>query len=366
MEEKKLTLKKKIIRTTIVVAIIAAVVILAYFVLKWTGAWEYINSIDKIRELILSLGFWGRFVFVFLQFLQVTFLPIPSTVSTLAGVLIYGPLETALLSMAGVMLGSVLAFWLGRTFGKKLVVFMVGEETCEKWRMFLTNAKYSFAIMMLLPVFPDDVLCLVAGLTNMSWTFFVVTNLIARPIGIFTTCYIGSGHVIPYHGWGLAVWAVIIVVVAVLLWLSFKYRDKIENFLQTKFRSVKSSDVDEENNVKKSTCNVEVAEEKSEKVAEENQSVTPEENSGQKEKKKPKVKKRSSEGTEEYLEEKPVPKAVKAADGGNEKSAEKSKKSTVKKSKTDTLETEPLENAEKVSLGKRKSTKTTKSEGEKE
>lgn len=238
-EKKPLTKKRKIIRSVVVAVIIVAIVVLAYYILVWTGAWEYINSVDKIRELILSLGFWGRFAFVMLQFLQVTFLPIPSTISTLAGVLIYGPLQTALLSLAGIMLGSVLAFWLGRQFGRKLVVFMVGEESCKKWTDFLTNAKYSFVVMMVLPIFPDDVLCLVAGLTNMTWKFFVLTNLIARPIGIFMTCYLGSGELIPYHGWGLVAWAFIIVFVGILLYLTFKYRPQIENFLKTKFRSKK-------------------------------------------------------------------------------------------------------------------------------
>ncbi len=236
----KLTLKKKIIRSCIVIAVLTVICVLAYYILVWTGAWESINSVEKIRQLILSMGFWGRFTFVLLQFLQVTFLPIPSTITTLAGVLIYGPLQAALLSLSGIILGSVLAFFLGRHFGRKLVAFMVGEETCEKWAKFLTNAKYSFVIMMLLPVFPDDVLCLVAGLTNMSWTFFIVTNLIARPAGIFMTCYLGSGELIPYHGWGLIVWAFIVVIVGILLFLSFKYQAQIENFLQRKFSSKKS------------------------------------------------------------------------------------------------------------------------------
>ncbi len=236
-EKQPLSKKKKIIRTILVCVAIALIVLLVYGILVWTGAWEYINSVDKIRQLILSMGFWGRFTFVLLQFLQVTLLPIPSTISTLAGVLIYGPLQTALLSLAGVVLGSVFAFWLGRVFGRKVVVFMVGQETCDKWTKFLTGAKYSFFIMMLLPMFPDDVLCLVAGLTNMSWTFFVVTNLIARPIGIFMTCYLGSGSIIPYHGWGLVAWAFIIILVIVLIYLSYRYRTQIENFMMKHFHS---------------------------------------------------------------------------------------------------------------------------------
>lgn len=219
------------------VSVFLLLIVVSYFVLRATGAWQTINSADKLRNLILSLGFWGKFVFVFLQFMQVTFVPIPSTILTLAGVLIYGPLQAALLSLSGILFGSVVAFWLGRVFGKKLIVFMVGEESCKKWTSFLTNAKYAFFIMMVLPIFPDDILCLVAGVTEMSWSFFVVTNLISRPLGIFLTCYIGSGQIIPYHGWGLAVWGVLLVLVGVAVYFSFRYREKIEKMLKKAFRT---------------------------------------------------------------------------------------------------------------------------------
>ena len=240
VEKKELTLKSKVLRTILVCVIIACVVVLGYYILRWTGVWEKINSVEKLQELILSWGFWGRLGFVVLSFLQVTFIPLPSTVTIIAGTLIYGPLQASLLSLSGILLGSMLAFLLGKVFGRKLVVFMVGERTCQKWVHFLSNARYSFFIMMLLPIFPDDVLCLVAGLTNMSWAFFTVTNLIARPIGIFTVSYFGSGYLIPYHGWGLAVWAVIIVLIIAVLILSYKYQKQIENFLLKIFRNKKN------------------------------------------------------------------------------------------------------------------------------
>lgn len=238
-ETNKMPLKKKIWRTIWVALAICGFFAVIFVALYYTGAWDFLKNREKVQTWIASLGFWGLFIFVALQFLQVTFLPLPSTITTLAGVYVFGPLRAALLSLAGVILGSAFAFFLGRVFGKKLVEFMVGKETCEKWTKFLTDAKYSFFVMMVLPVFPDDVLCLVAGLTDMSWTFFVVTNLISRPIGIFMTCYLGSGELIPYHGWGIGVWAVIVVVVAVLIYLSYRYRDQIENFMRKTFRTKK-------------------------------------------------------------------------------------------------------------------------------
>lgn len=226
----KMSTQKKVLRTLLIFLIFAGICVLAYFCLVWTGLWDRVNSVEKMKNFILDFGFYGRLAFVLLQFLQVTILPIPSTVTTIAGSIIYGPFQASLLSLSGILLGSFIAFLLGRVFGRKLVVFMVGEHTCEKWRNGLSQAKYSFLIMMLLPFFPDDILCIVAGMTNMSWGFFALCQFISRPIGIFITCYLGSGELIPFHGWGIVVWFVIAILTVLLLVFTTKYKDKIENF----------------------------------------------------------------------------------------------------------------------------------------
>lgn len=236
----ELSRSKKIYRTLLVVFLTAAFLTLSYFILVWTGLWEKLNSVDKIRRLILGLGFWGRVTFVFLQFLQVTFLPIPSPVLIIAGSLIYGAFQAALLSLAGILLGSAFAFFLGRVFGTKLVSFMVGKTTQKKWSRLLGDCKYSFVIMMLLPCFPDDILCLVAGITDMSWTFFMVTQFIARPIGVFSVSYLSNGEIIPYSGWGLAVWAVIIIASLTAIYLAGKYNKEIEDFIKKLFKKDKA------------------------------------------------------------------------------------------------------------------------------
>jgi len=235
MEEKELK-RKKILRISLVVGVSLVLILGVFLLLYYTGLWEKFNSVEKLRNLIKNMGFWGELTFFFLQFLQVTFIPIPSTILTVAGAIVFGPLQGALLSLGGILLGSMIAFLLGQTCGRKLVEFMVGKESCEKWRKYLSKAKYSFVIMMFLPMFPDDILCLVAGLTDMSWTFFMVTNLVTRPIGIFTTSFLGSGELIPFSGWGIAVWSVIFVVVGSLIYFSTKYQQQIENYILKKIK----------------------------------------------------------------------------------------------------------------------------------
>lgn len=207
-----------------------------YLILLYTGWWEKLNSVDKLKKEILDLGIYGRVFFIFLQVVQVAFLPIPSPLIVVAGSLIYGPFQASLLSLAGILLGSAIAFSIGRVFGKKVVIFMVGKENEERWSKFLSNAKYSFVLMMLLPLFPDDVLCMIAGLTDMSWTFFMVTQLVTRTIGVFTMSYLSAGDIIPYHGWGLYVWAVIGLLSLLAIYLTTKYNKQIEAFIYKLFK----------------------------------------------------------------------------------------------------------------------------------
>ena len=226
------TKKGKILRSIIVVVILAAIILGAYFALKYTGLLDKFDSAEEIKSFILSGGNWSVFVFILIQFLQVTFLPLPAFVTTVAGALVFGPWNALIMSFIAIMLGSIFAFFLGRKFGKGILVWIAGKEDAEKWTKKLTDGKYMFFLMMLFPIFPDDVLCIAAGVTQMSFKFFFFTNLITRPIGIFCICFLGSGTLIPFSGYGLIVWPILIVLLIVLFVFSIKYRDKIEEFVE--------------------------------------------------------------------------------------------------------------------------------------
>ncbi len=231
---------KTFLKILLVVFVSAVVIVGTYLILLYTGLWEKLNSVEKLKSFILEQGIWGRVFFVFLQFIQVAFLPIPSPLVVVAGSLIYGPFQASLLSLAGILLGSAVAFAIGRIFGKKVVSFMVGKDNQKKWSSYLSNAKYSFVLMMLLPLFPDDVLCMVAGLTDMSWTFFMVTQLITRTIGIFTMSFLSVGDIIPFSGWGIYVWILIGLFAVLAIYFSIKYNKEIENLIYKVFKKKKA------------------------------------------------------------------------------------------------------------------------------
>lgn len=219
----------KIMRLILVVIVLAVVCLIGYFILKVSGLWEKVNSVDKIRDIVEKGGMFSFAIFLLFQILQTTVLQIPAIFVTIAGAVIFGRWPAFILSYIGVMIGSIIMFWIGRKAGRKFLNWLVGKDGANNWIEKMSNGKYLFFLMMVFPMFPDDILCVVAGLTNMSFAFFFWTNVLARALGIGCTVFLGSGEIIPYRGWGLAVWAVLIVVIGILFFLSVKFKDKIDN-----------------------------------------------------------------------------------------------------------------------------------------
>ncbi len=225
----------KIMRLTLVLVILAVICLITYFILRATNLWDKVNSIEKIRAIVLKGGAFSFIIFIIFQILQTTVLQIPSFFVTIAGALIFGSWPTFVMTFISVMIGSVIMFFIGRKAGRKFLNWLIGKQTAEKWIKKMSGGKYLFFLMMLFPMFPDDILCVVAGLTNMSFAFFFWTNILARGVGIACTVFFGSGEVIPFHGWGLAVWGIIFVVIGVLFYLSIRYKEKIDEILSQMF-----------------------------------------------------------------------------------------------------------------------------------
>lgn len=229
----------KWLRLFLSIIILIAIVVVAYVVFKITGIWQKVNSIEKLRDIVENGGMFSFVVFIVLQILQTTVLQIPAIFVTIAGTLVFGRWTAFILSYISVMIGSIIMFWIGRKAGRKFLNWLAGKDEADKWIKRMSSGKYLFFLMMLFPLFPDDILCVVAGLTNMGFGFFFVTNLIARAMGIGCTVFFGSGAVIPFHGWGLIIWGLIILLVATLFYLSVKYQKKIDEIVKQLFKRKK-------------------------------------------------------------------------------------------------------------------------------
>lgn len=163
-----------------------------YYLFKSTGWLGNFESVEELKKIIQGAGFYSYSIFVLIQFLQVTILPIPGIVTTIVGVILFGPVIAFFLSLLAILLGSISAYFIGKILGIKVLKWAIGKEKTEVLQNKLKKGKYVFFLMMLFPFFPDDILCVLAGVINMDFKFFLNTNLITRTIGIFSTCFLGS------------------------------------------------------------------------------------------------------------------------------------------------------------------------------
>ena len=182
-----------IIRLVLVFILSGLLFVALYFVLKDTGIIGKFSNVTELKQIISSAGALSYSLYALLQFLQVTFVPLPASVTTIVGVILFGPIKAFVISLFAILCGSFVAYFLGLLFGNKILPWAVGIEKAKELSLLLSKGKIAFFLMMLFPFFPDDLLCLLAGVSKMDFKFFLITNLITRFLGLFCLCFIGSG-----------------------------------------------------------------------------------------------------------------------------------------------------------------------------
>ena len=217
----------------LVCALIFAVI---FYAICATGFINKITSVEALQEYIDGFGSWAVAAFIVFSFLQVVVLPVPGSATVAAGVAMFGWLESAIYSFIGIVIGSIVAFAIGRVLGYKAVCWIVGKDDLDKWLNKIKGKDYLIlSLMFLLPMFPDDVLCFVAGLSSMTWPYFLVMIVITRVISCFTVSL--SFDLIPFtEWWGILTWIIIFALVVLAFWLVMKYSDAIDAFLKSKFK----------------------------------------------------------------------------------------------------------------------------------
>lgn len=225
--------KDALFKMSIVLSIMFVAIYFAYYILIKKGIVDKISSFQDIKDLILSFGGWGLISYTVINLLQVVLIPLPSTITILAGTAIYGPLVAFLFASLGILLGSIIAFFVGRFCSKPILVWIFGKEKIEKYERLLSKHTKTFLFLTLfLPFFPDDLICMLAGVTDLKFRDFLWISLIARSVGIATISFFGSGSIIPFNtGWGIACWAVILMFCLTAGIIIYKKRKKISKVL---------------------------------------------------------------------------------------------------------------------------------------
>lgn len=167
------------------------IAIILFIVLSLLGYLGYkqglFDSLDSFRDFLLSYGPRANIIFILVQITQIVLPIIPGGFTTIFGVIIFGPFWGFIYNYISVCIGSMIVFFISRTFGKSIILNFFGETTYDKYKHKIKDETYEkfFAWAILLPVAPDDFLCYLTGLSNMSFKKFASIILICKPPSIF-------------------------------------------------------------------------------------------------------------------------------------------------------------------------------------
>ena len=154
--------------------IIALLVLIIFLLLKHFGLTDLTR--EQIQDYIKSKGAIAPLIFILISFAQVTLIPIPGTITILAGIYLFGAWQSFIYSYIGTLSGAMVSFALGRLIGKPYVNWVTGgKEKTEQLMKKLDGRENVFLFFaFLLPLFPDDILCAIAGALPIKWFTFTI------------------------------------------------------------------------------------------------------------------------------------------------------------------------------------------------
>ncbi len=188
------TTQKKFLRFLLIVLLAGAVSGGIYGLFQvWPHISASINSlgfqgnIDRLREFILSFGFWAPFISLCLMITQSVVLFLPAFPLFVVNALCFGVFWGLLLSWSSAVLGSLVCFTIAKKLGRPAVQRLVNRVHLETADLALRKyEKYVILLFGFLPVISFDVISYASGLTLLTtWGFFPLVCLAQVPSALF-------------------------------------------------------------------------------------------------------------------------------------------------------------------------------------
>ncbi|MDY3052755.1 MAG: TVP38/TMEM64 family protein [Ndongobacter sp.] len=180
LDRRRIRHEARIQRTRKILSITTILGIIVFLLLGlWAFHEGYLTDRGKLQALLERAGSWAPLLFILLQIVQCIIPIIPGGVTLVIGVVVFGPWMGFVYNYIGIFIGETGCFLLARRFGQPLVRALVSEQSFQKHIVRLSDNQKKinrfFWITMLLPGMPDDFICMLAGLSQMSFRWFLIT-----------------------------------------------------------------------------------------------------------------------------------------------------------------------------------------------
>ena len=179
-----------------------------------TMAW--FGSREAVTASMEHAGLWGPAVLFILFVLQVFLAFIPGQALMVACGYLYGFWGGFLLSWLSLVAGGEAAYVLARRYGRPFAEKWISPDVLARWNKAAAGQGIIFfAISLVMPLVPNDAMCYVAGLGNISRPRFFMANLLGRGMACVITSALGAfGGNISWQGWAILIAIFVIIGIA--------------------------------------------------------------------------------------------------------------------------------------------------------
>ncbi|MGX7199962.1 TVP38/TMEM64 family protein [Enterococcus nangangensis] len=152
------------------------------------------SSVQNLQMFIQQFGDKAVFIFILVQLTQPIVPLLPGGISTVVGMIMFGNLPGLFYSYIGGVIGEVLLFMLVRKYGNSFAQLILSDRNYQKFENQLSlhekGIKKLLIVSFLVPFLPDDIICLVAGISPMKFkTYFTIIALL-KPWSLATYGYL--------------------------------------------------------------------------------------------------------------------------------------------------------------------------------
>ncbi len=177
---------EKIKTISIVYSIVMAAIFLTYSMSR-----IMVTIDNKGLETILNENMeLAKLIYFSVCYAQPIILPVPEIVTVVAGSAALGPFTAFILGFMGAVLGILTMFYLSRTFGMKLVQRLVNEKQLDQYHRFVKkNETWILILLFIVPVLPDEIICVGAGVSGVKVKRFVLIAVLGKIVTTFSLAY---------------------------------------------------------------------------------------------------------------------------------------------------------------------------------
>jgi len=167
-----------------------AFIITSIIVIRYTPVRDYLTA-DALGQFLATAGIWAPLLYIVIYSVGVC-LFVPGTLLTGLGAAIFGAYWGFLYVWIGAMIGSVAAFYIGRTLGREFAASLIGDRL-KKYDDAIERNGFATVLYLRLIYFPFTPMNFGMGLTKVHFRDYLAGTGLGIIVGTFIfTFFIGT------------------------------------------------------------------------------------------------------------------------------------------------------------------------------